>query len=246
MKKILTLLSFITVLSSSFVLVSCKISNTNQSINNKIDETKKEEEKSPSTKEKTNSDEQELPKDEPDSKSFDTIEEKKEKTDIFARGLKKELEDLLNKKEKESIMGFASKIISTYLQKSNQNKLFKDLSDLENEISKLFEDSNYDEIKTKLTVLFSEGYNSENDSSGKESKKIKDLLDKVEKKNKNSILEEMKDLFEKKVSKESEEESKNKTTKINNLLSKEQYDSVKNELFGLIDIITNLEKATIK
>ncbi|UKS54171.1 hypothetical protein [Mycoplasma feriruminatoris] len=240
MKKILTLLSFITVLSSSLVLVSCKTTNGNQSINKKIDVNKE-------GKEKSNSNEQELPKDEPDDKSTDAIEEKKEKTDGFASKLKKELVDHLDKKEKQTIMELASKLFARYLQKSNEHKLPNDLSNLESKISKLFEEEKYDEIKGELTVLFSEGFNKENNfSSDQVSRKIKDLLDKVEKKNKELILEEIKNLFEKKASKELEEELKSKTNEINSLLSKEQYESVKNKLFDLIDKIANLEKTSIK
>ncbi|WFQ96048.1 lipoprotein [Mycoplasma feriruminatoris] len=249
MKKNLTFLSFITVLSSSIVLVSCKTSNSNQNINKKIDENKKEERNSSpinEEKEKINPNEEELPKDEPDNKSANTREDKKEKTDSFASKLKKELEDHLNKKEKQSIMEFASKLFYRYLQKSNENNLLKDLLELENKISKLFDDDKYDEIKQELTVLFSEGFNKVTDSSEQLSKKIKGLLDKVTRGNKDSILEEIKDLFEKKVSKEFEEELKNKTNEINGLLSKEQYESVRNKLFDLIDEIANLEKTSIK
>ncbi|MDP4040068.1 hypothetical protein [Mycoplasma mycoides] len=88
MKKILTLLSFITALSSSIFVVSCKVDKTEQKINGK--ENKNDSNQKPKELEKPNGSlnpsEQDLPKDQPSTKK-----EKDEKTDSFADKLKKDL-----------------------------------------------------------------------------------------------------------------------------------------------------------
>ncbi|WP_265493387.1 hypothetical protein [Mycoplasma mycoides] len=70
MKKILTLLSFITAFSSSIIVVSCKTDNTNQKIKEK--DNKNDSNQKPKELEKPNGSlnpsEQDLPKDQPSTK----------------------------------------------------------------------------------------------------------------------------------------------------------------------------------
>ncbi|WP_265493388.1 hypothetical protein [Mycoplasma mycoides] len=68
------------------------------------------------------------------------------------------------------------------------------------------------------------------------------MLDKVTKDNKEGILEEVKNLFGQKISKELEEKLKSETNGINNLLSKKQYETIKTKLFDIVDKTAELEK----
>ncbi|SRX66411.1 hypothetical protein [Mycoplasma mycoides] len=63
MKKILTLLSFITVLSSSLIVVSCKTDNTNQKIKEKENKTDSNKKETETPNNNLNPSEKELPKD---------------------------------------------------------------------------------------------------------------------------------------------------------------------------------------
>ncbi|QVK03132.1 lipoprotein [Mycoplasma mycoides] len=239
MKKILTLLSFITVLSSSLIVVSCKVDKTEQKIKekeNKADSNKKETDK-PSNN--SNSSEQELPKDQANTK-----EQKNEKIDDFAEQIKKEVKEVLDTKESSKILGYSAGLISKFLQKSSQKQSLEQLTNLENKISKLFDESKFDDVKAEITVLFSDSLENSN-ANGNEAQKLKELLDKVSKENKESILEDIRELLGKKISNEYEQELKTKINEINSLLTKKDYDSIKTKLFDIVDKSAKLEKNKI-
>ncbi|WP_347938167.1 lipoprotein [Mycoplasma feriruminatoris] len=244
MKKFLTILSFLTTLSSSLVVVACKTDKTDQKINehNKIDNKENDSNSNPKELEKPNNNlnmsEQDLPKDQPNNK-----EEKNEKIDEFAGEIKKEIEELLNKKEKSKILDYASSLISKFLQSSSQKQLLEELNNLESEISKLFDESKIEDIKAKIALLFSESL--DNSTNGNEAQKLKQLLDKVTKENKELILETTRDLLGKKISNEFDQELKTRINEVNSLLEKKDYNGVKTKLFDIVDKSAKLEKNKI-
>ncbi|QVK07220.1 lipoprotein [Mycoplasma mycoides] len=237
MKKILTLLSFITVLSSSIIVVSCKVDKTEQKIKEKENETGSKDKDQPSNN--SNSSEQELPKDQPNTK-----EDKNEKIDSFAEQIKKEVKEVLDTKESSKILESAAGLISKFLQRSSQKQSLEQLTNLENKISKLFDESKFDDVKAEITVLFSDSLENSN-ANGNEAQKLKELLDKVSKENKESILEAIRELLGKKISNEFEQELKTKINEINSLLTKKDYDSIKTKLFDIVDKSAKLEKSKI-
>ncbi|CBW54148.1 Hypothetical protein, predicted lipoprotein [Mycoplasma mycoides subsp. capri LC str. 95010] len=241
MKKILTLLSFITALSSSIIVVSCKTDNTNQKIKEK--DNKNDSNQKPKELEKPNGSlnpsEQVLPKDQPITK-----EDKNEKIDSFAEQIKKEVKEVLDTKESSKILGYSASLISKFLQRSSQKQSLEQLTNLENKISKLFDESKFDDVKTEITVLFSDSLENSN-ANGNEAQKLKELLDKVSKENKESILEAIRELLGKKISNEFEQELKTKINEINSLLTKKDYDSIKTKLFDIVDKSAKLEKNKI-
>ncbi|QVJ96708.1 lipoprotein [Mycoplasma mycoides subsp. capri] len=237
MKKILTLLSFITAFSSSIIVVSCKTDNTNQKIKEKENKTDSKDKDKPSNN--SNSSEQELPKDQPITK-----EQKDEKIDSFAEQIKKEIKEVLDTKESSKILGYSASLISKFLQRSSQKQSLEQLTNLENKISKLFDESKFDDVKTEITLLFSNSLENSN-ANGNEAQKLKELLDKVSKENKESILEAIRELLGKKISNEFEQELKTKINEINSLLTKKDYDSIKTKLFDIVDKSAKLEKNKI-
>ncbi|SRX61489.1 hypothetical protein MMC68I_00387 [Mycoplasma mycoides subsp. capri] len=200
MKKILTLLSFITVLSSSLIVVSCKTDNTNQKIKEKENKTDSNKKETETPNNNLNPSEKELPKDQPNTK-----EDKNEKIDDFAEKIKKELKEVLDTKESSKILESASGLISKFLQRSSQKQSLEQLTNLENKISKLFDESKFDDVKTEITLLFSNSLENSN-ANDIEVKKLKELLDKVSKENKKVILETTIELLGKKISNEFEQE----------------------------------------
>ncbi|QVK02331.1 lipoprotein [Mycoplasma mycoides subsp. capri] len=237
MKKILTLLSFITVLSSSIIVVSCKVDKIEQKIKEKENKTDSKEKDKPSNN--SNSSEQELPKDQPTTKK-----EKDEKIDTFAEKIKKEIKEILDKKDNSKILEYASGLISKFLQRSSQKQSFEKLTSLESKISKLFDKSDFNEIKKQIILLFSDSLEN-NNAIGNEGQKLKQLLDKVTKENKNLILETTRDLLGKKISNEFEQELKARINEINSLLTEKKYNSVKTKLFDMVDKSAKLEKNKI-
>nr|VZR97905.1 hypothetical protein MF5295_00527 [Mycoplasma feriruminatoris] len=244
MKKFLTILSFLTTLSSSLVVVACKTDKTDQKINehNKTDNKENDSNSNPKELEKPNNNlnmsEQDLPKDQPNNK-----EEKNDKIDEFVGRIKKEIEELLNKKENPKILEYATNLISKFLQTSNQKQSFEELTNLENKISKLFAESKIEDVKAEITLLFSNSLN--NITNGNEAQKLKQLLDKVTKENKESILETTRDLLGKKISNEFDQELKAKINEVNSLLEKNDYNGAKTKLFDIVDKSAKLEKNKI-
>ncbi|ACU78876.1 putative liporotein [synthetic Mycoplasma mycoides JCVI-syn1.0] len=239
MKKILTLLSFITVLSSSLIVVSCKTDNTNQKIKEKENKTDSNKKETETPNNNLNPSEKELPKDQPNTK-----EDKNEKIDDFAEKIKKELKEVLDTKESSKILESASGLISKFLQRSSQKQSLEQLTNLENKISKLFDESKFDDVKTEITLLFSNSLENSN-ANDIEVKKLKELLDKVSKENKKVILETTIELLGKKISNEFEQELKTRINEINSLLTKKDYDSIKTKLFDIVDKSAKLEKSKI-
>ncbi|QVJ95832.1 lipoprotein [Mycoplasma mycoides] len=239
MKKILTLLSFITALSSSIIVVSCKVDKTEQKIKEKENENKTDSKEIDKPNNNLKPSDQELPKDQPNTK-----EEKNEKIDDFAEKIKKEVKEILDTKESSKILESAAGLISKFLQRSSQKQSLEQLTNLENKISKLFDESKFDDVKTEITLLFSDSLENSN-ANDIEVKKLKELLDKVSKENKKTILETTIELLGKKISNEFEQELKTRINEINSLLTKKDYDSIKTKLFDIVDKSAQLEKSKI-
>ncbi|SRX66412.1 hypothetical protein [Mycoplasma mycoides] len=134
--------------------------------------------------------------------------------------------------------------ISKFLQRSSQKQSLEQLTNLENKISKLFDESKFDDVKTEITLLFSNSLENSN-ANDIEVKKLKELLDKVSKENKKVILETTIELLGKKISNEFEQELKTRINEINSLLTKKDYDSIKTKLFDIVDKSAKLEKSKI-
>ncbi|UZK63909.1 lipoprotein [Mycoplasma mycoides subsp. capri] len=241
MKKIIPMLSFITVLSSSLIVVSCKTDNTNQKIKEKDNktETKEIEQKTPNSN--SNPSQKDLSKDQPITK-----EQKDEKIDDFAEKIKKEIEENISKKNKEKIKDYASGIIDKMLKTSFQKDGQKRILELEEKISKLFTESNFDQIKTEINLLFSEAYENNDLFSENVKKKITDILSKVDKKNKKDISEIVNELLAKILEKQFNEESKKRSSEIEKLLNSDSFDKIKEKLFDWIKKIAESYKLALK
>ncbi|QVK07221.1 Vmc-like lipoprotein signal peptide domain-containing protein [Mycoplasma mycoides] len=115
MKKIISMLSFITALSSSIIVVSCKTNNTNQKINEKNNKTdSKDKEKLDNNKNNNESGKEEnKPQDDQAPKSPDiSNKDKNERIDNFAEKIKKEIEDIRNR---DKIIRLKSYVYYTHL-----------------------------------------------------------------------------------------------------------------------------------
>ncbi|QVK03133.1 lipoprotein [Mycoplasma mycoides] len=241
MKKIIPILSFITALSSSLIVVSCKIDNTNQKIKEKDNKTESKETETKRPNSNSNSNEKELQKDQPITK-----EQKDEKIDTFAEKIKKEIEENISKKDKEKIKNYAAGIIDKMLKTSFQKDGQKRILELEEKISRLFTESNFDQIKTEINLLFSEAYEKSDLSSENVKKKITDILSKVDKKNKQDISEIVNDSLAKILEKQFNEESKKKISEIEELLNGDSLDKLKEKLFDWIKKTAESYKLALK
>ncbi|WP_434323523.1 hypothetical protein [Mycoplasma capricolum] len=271
MKKFLTILSSIIFLSSSVVVVSCK--KPNNSIN-KVEKNKndfsnvisKEDEKSiltvvekndynkssnneehPVTNFKNNdhntqkNDIFKMPK-------IDTIskKEKEEKTDKFVSTLKNQIEDFIKNKEDEKIKNLATEIVVKKIQKTFNIDAFKKISDLNTEITRAFEKSHSEDLKTQITLIISNSFISEYKFSQEQIKKITELLTQANKDNKEKVLKTFNELVTEILTKQFEEEIKKITSEIDTLISNKKYEDVKNKLIEFIKKTAELEKLSIK
>ncbi|WP_434335629.1 hypothetical protein V2P56_02435 [Mycoplasma capricolum subsp. capricolum] len=269
MKKFLTMLSSIIFLSSSVVVVSCKKPNTSI---NKVEKNKndfsnvisKEDEKSISTVvEKndynkssnneehpvTNSNDHNTQKNDISKMpKIDTIskKEKEEKTDKFVSTLKNQIEDFIKNKEDEKIKNLATEIIVKKTQKTFDVDAFKKISDLDTEITRAFEKSGSEDLKTQITLIISNSFISEYKFSQEQIKKMTELLTQANKDSKEKVLKTFNELVTEILTKQFEEEIKKITSEIDTLISNKKYEDVKNKLIEFIKKTAELEKLSIK
>ncbi|WFQ94401.1 hypothetical protein [Mycoplasma feriruminatoris] len=251
MKKFLTILGFLTVLSSSLVVVACKTPGTeqknnkdNEKLNNKNDKLDKKDNKTENIN--TLNDKDSPQADQPHTTPMVSEKEKEKKIDEVAKKLKAEIEDIVSKKEKEKIKNYAFGFVEQTLRKTFEQKGKERISKLDSEILDLFSKSNFDQIKVQINLLFSEIHSNNSNSSQNIRVKITDLLSGIEKKEKEEILEIANNFLIEILQNEFNLEKKKINDEIEKLLKDNSFDKLKEKLFSLLKQATELEKLSIK
>ncbi|WFQ90229.1 hypothetical protein [Mycoplasma feriruminatoris] len=241
MKKFLTILSFLTTLSSSLVVLACKTPKDESKVKNREDDKEglTEDNKNPNDKDKPQSDQ-------PPAAPMIGEKEKEKKIDEFAGKIKTELEEIILKKEKDKIKNYAHNLTDKILEKTFEQKAQKRMSELDDKISSLFSKSNFDQIKAEITLLFSEIYSTTSTSSENNRKNLTELLSKVDKKDKETIWEIINVLLNDILKSEFDEEKKKIDSEVEELLKKDSFGELKEKLFNLLKQATDLEKTTLK
>ncbi|QVK07223.1 hypothetical protein [Mycoplasma mycoides] len=153
---------------------------------------------------------------------------------------------LISKKDKEKIKSYSLELIDKMLKKSFEKDGKKRIAELDDKILKLFSKSEFDQIKTEINLLFSEVYDNSSDTGDVIKKKITDLLSKVDKKNKEDILEITNTLLSEILQREFNKELKKNSSEIEELLNSDSFDKLKEKLFDLIKKTAELDKLSIK
>ncbi|WP_107670229.1 hypothetical protein [Mycoplasma leachii] len=100
------------------------------------------------------------------------------------------------------------------LQTSFRKDAQKRILELEEKILKIFNESDFDQIKKEIILLFSEVYEESDPSSENVKKKISDILSRVDKKNRRDIPEIVNDLLSEILEKQFNEEKRKKSLKL--------------------------------
>nr|VZR97899.1 hypothetical protein MF5295_00524 [Mycoplasma feriruminatoris] len=251
MKKILTILGFLTVLSSSLVIVACKAPRTEQKVKNKEDNLNNNSSSSGNTKSNVDSKDKNIssnnnkPQEEQPPVSS-MIGEKEKKINEFAEKMKLEVEEFISKREKDKIKNYAFGLIDKILKKSLGEKGQKRISELDDKILLLLSKSDLDQIKAEINLLFSEIYGANTTPLEDVKNKLTDLLSKVDKKEEDEILEIANKLLTEILQNEFNEEMKKISSEIEKLLENNNFSKLKEKIFNLIQEATELEKASIK
>ncbi|KKW61482.1 hypothetical protein [Mycoplasma capricolum] len=277
MKKNLTILSSLGILSTSFVIVSCKkpnnISikfkdkNTEKDLNNKLEksnnknkdvETINSNDTSSLTdinrhkNENTNADlkkQNDTSKDIMPRKDQLSEKDKEEKTNQFANKLKIQVEEMIKKMKDDEIIILSTELNSKIIESTFNNEASRKIADLNNRVAKLFEKPNINSLDVEINLLISENFDEKQHFTDKEKNKIKEILANATtkpKENKDKIITDIDQLFTDLLTNEFQKKLKESTDQLKILLSKKEYEKVKEELFKLVDKVEELEKLFLK
>ncbi|WFQ90227.1 hypothetical protein [Mycoplasma feriruminatoris] len=255
MKKFLTILGSLTILSSSFVLVSCvspksdkkiekndnsnknNISNEESNSNLKNDSNHKTNSKDKNNSNSNNDDN--LMKDEPSKNEKLSDEEKKTKINDLVKKTKDEISKLIDSSDLNKLKEVIEAIISKNIQKVSESKQSKIDAEFNNNIKKWLGETSIENIQTEFLLFFNEFI--DQSIVVKNINKYKEIFSKKDKEN---IVRELQELFANTFREDLERMFNVITTEINKLLTDRQYDKLKEKLFKLIDETAKLENVS--
>ncbi|WP_434323524.1 hypothetical protein [Mycoplasma capricolum] len=277
MKKNLTILTSLGILSTSFVIVSCKKPNNTsikfkdknieKDLNNKLEksndknkdvETINSNDTSSLTdinrhkNENTNTDlkkQNDTSKDIMPRKDQLSEKDKEEKTNQFASKLKIQVEEMIKKMKDDEIIILSTELNSKIIESTFNNEASRKIADLNNRVAKLFEKPEINNLEVEINLLINDNFDEKQHFTDKEKKKIKEILTNATTKakdNKDKIITDIDQLFTDLLTNEFQKKLKESTDQLKILLSKKEYEKVKEELFKLVDKVEELEKLFLK
>ncbi|UZK63908.1 hypothetical protein MNF30_02995 [Mycoplasma mycoides subsp. capri] len=250
MKKYISILSCLTILSSSLVVISCKYAdsniknnekqnNINKENNSKKDETSKSLSNEKITFDKNPTSSNNLSN---QNRSVDELKEIKEKVSPEIKQKIQDIETIIKNKQDQLINNLTNELVYKYLLNSFAKEIDKKIVELNTKILKLFDESNLDDIKIKINSLFSESLDDKQKVTDKEKQEITNLLKDVKLENKDKILEKINALLIKISTSEFNKKQEKITNEINQLLLQKEYEQVKKRLIDLLIFSVNSKK----
>ncbi|WP_434328974.1 hypothetical protein [Mycoplasma capricolum] len=204
MKKNLTILTSLGILSTSFVIVSCKKPNNTskkfkdknieKDLNNKLEksndknkdvETINSNDTSSLTdinrhkNENTNTDlkkQNDTSKDIMPRKDQLSEKDKEEKTNQFASKLKIQVEEMIKKMKDDEIIILSTELNSKIIESTFNNEASRKIADLNNRVAKLFEKPEINNLEVEINLLINDNFDEKQHFTDKEKKKIKEIL----------------------------------------------------------------------
>nr|VZR97897.1 hypothetical protein MF5295_00523 [Mycoplasma feriruminatoris] len=256
MKKLLTILGTISlIIITSVATVACgdkfknqiKKENKNKNLNkNPIDNLKLNDTTKSDNIDNKNLQSEKSQSDQPPRNDLFSKKQKEELTDKFASKLKQQIEEMINRKQDAEIIIFSKDINFKIINSTFDNELSKKISKLINELAKLFDSLDDENLKIQINVFLSNNFNENHNFNKEEKQKLSNLLTNTTRSNKDKILGEVEDLFSEIFTNELRQKSNEMIENLQKLLSKKDYESVKKELFILIEKISKLEKNNIE
>ncbi|QVK02333.1 hypothetical protein I7636_01875 [Mycoplasma mycoides subsp. capri] len=243
MKKILSILTSLTVLTSSLLIISCSNNITNMKYDKKQKDIKKEDNDSKDEKNKSIDNNKTII----DNDSFKSDHNKKQpesKEEKISPDIKQKIQEIqknVDSKQEHLIKNLTSEIVHKYLWNSFVKQTDKKLLELNNKILKLFNESKIDDIKIEINTLLSESFSVNQKIIEKEKQEITDLLKDIKIENKEQIIAKINSLLIKISTNKFNKEQQQLTNEINKLLSQKQYEQVKRKLIDLISFSVDLK-----
>ncbi|QVK07224.1 hypothetical protein [Mycoplasma mycoides] len=241
MKKILSILTSLTVLTSSLLIISCSNNSTNMKDDKKQKDIKKEDNDSKDEKNKSIDNNKTII----DNDSFKSDHNKKQpesKEEKISPDIKQKIQEIqknVDSKQDHLIKNLTSEIVHKYLWNSFVKQTDKKLSELNNKILKLFNESKIDDIKIEINTLLSESFSVNQKITEKQ--EITDLLKEIKIENKEQIIAKINSLLIKISKNEFNKEQEELRNEINKLLSQKQYEQVKRKLIDVISFSVDLK-----
>ncbi|QVJ95834.1 hypothetical protein [Mycoplasma mycoides] len=243
MKKILSILTSLTVLTSSLLMISCSNNSANMKDDKKQKDIKKEDNDSKDEKNKSIDNNKTII----DNNSFKSDHNKKQpesKEEKISPDIKQKIQEIqknVDSKQDYLIKNLASEIVHKYLWNLFAKQTDKKISALNNKILKLFNESKIDDIKIEINTLFSESFSVNQKITEKEKQEITDLLKDIKIENKEQIIAKINSLLIKISTNEFNKEQEQLTNEINKLLSQKQYEQIKRKLIDLVNFSVDLK-----
>ncbi|WP_434342317.1 hypothetical protein [Mycoplasma capricolum] len=204
MKKNLTILSSLGILSTSFVIVSCKKPNNisikfkdkniEKDLNNKLEKNndKNKDAKTINSNDTLSSNninrhknennntglkiQNDTSKDIMPRKDQLSEKDKEEKTNQFANKLKIQVEEMIKKMKDDEIIILSTELNSKIIESTFNNEASRKIADLNNRVAKLFEKPDINSLEVEINLLISENFDEKQHFTDKEKKKIKEIL----------------------------------------------------------------------
>ncbi|WP_347938165.1 hypothetical protein VQY18_02430 [Mycoplasma feriruminatoris] len=240
MKKFLTILSFLTTISSSLAVVACKTpmtsikgNDTNNDLSNKENNSDKnktvDKQKEPNTKSPNNTTQSDEPQ-----KTPEQIEKEGKK---FTEKIKEELNAAIKKNDLDKIKEISEAVVSKNLQTTSNIKLNEISTKFNSKIQKWQKNMNLDEIQLEFLTIFNEYI-----SGSQKTEAIKKYTQITKDTNIKTIIDKLQHLFRESLQTDLEEEYQKVNNDFNNLIKDKKYENLKEKLFDLIDKTIKLEK----
>ncbi|MDP4040070.1 hypothetical protein [Mycoplasma mycoides] len=226
MNKFLTIISSLLVLTTGITSVSC-----NKSLSNTITDNTDKIDRNVSNSNSSSSKEQHNPKINEEPKD-------KNKIDKTLSEFENKLDQLIKNKEFEHVKNLAFELIFKNSLSLLEKQAEKKIHEINEKILKLFNESNFDQIKAEITTLISNSFNNSK-VTDQQRKEITELLDQVSLENKEKILLKINELFAKVTRSEFQEYQNKLINEIEQLITNKQYEKLKEKILSLANKKTN-------
>ncbi|WP_434342315.1 hypothetical protein [Mycoplasma capricolum] len=266
MKKILNILSFLTIISSALLVVSCKKTTINQISNkndnsstNKQDKNKQDHSNNEKMGENTKNDsdkmntEKTLDNDRMNSQSDQPREESTprnndSKENDWSRAIKKEILESLKNNNLDNLKTLSNSLVQTKGEALISNNIDKKTLEYKTKLTKFSSELKFDEIKKELISSLEESIKKNKNKQHEHKLLLDQFKDRqLEKQHIGEIIKLIIDIYRSnllnELYKELDEKIQKEIREFEEIFKRKNKDEIKNKLFDLVDKIVDLEKA---
>ncbi|KKW61480.1 hypothetical protein [Mycoplasma capricolum] len=269
MKKILNILSFLTIISSALLVVSCKKTTINQISNkndnsstNKQDKNKQDHSNNEKMGENAKNDsdkmntEKTLDNDRMNNQSDQPREESTPrnngpKENDWSRAIKKEILESLKNNNLDNLKTLLNSLIQTKEETLTSNIIDKKTLEYKNKIIKFSNESNFEEIKKELIDVLENSIKTNKNKQYEHKLLLDQFKDReIEKERIDEIIKVIIDIYKSNLSNELYKELDKQIQKVikefEEIFERKNLDELKNKIFDLVNKIVEIEEESKK